>query len=778
MARAAAGAILTAIAACLAQGASLRSVQVVDREYLMVHVVDGEVEHKDDGKGEKAFTPQGHPRNKCRVVSYGRGLEVGAAVAPSNWKLASSDDADYAGAGANPSACHRKTKVNGHAEMEWVNNDYRYECTFEHWIYLKLPRPLKQGKSYTLSVAPAVGTDDKTARFTFDIFQSRTEALHTNLVGFLPETRSKAVDLYIWMGDGGARDYRSFEGNKVFLYDVKTKRSREVGSVQFWKENTDGDVNRHNLTRSSVWIADVVGDVEPGTYRVAVDGVGCSQDFEVRADIYHDPYKVSVQGFYYMRIGEPIRNDIRPVPRQPRYIPGKDPANTTVYRTTMHPYHPEWSKFVGGDKWDRPDAWKRFRKEGNPTNPNAWGGHSDAFDWDRHLGHVSIIYDMLLPFILCDGAQKEDDLDIGESGNGIPDLLDEARNEVDFWLRLRDGDGYSHGLTNPNKKNELYQAAPTAIAAWANATNAAMLADCFRIAGNRKLMGYYRDEAVKAYRHADGLRDKMLDRTQGVGESTMRGRDFKMTAAVYLYNVTGRREYEDVVEAESVCRRPDVVLDDHKNLNQIWATAGYLKTPREVHYPDLRETMKVAIIQQAWVFEAGECERRPSRRATHKDVGWFPTIQNVHASLIAHAVAEGPFEKAFFLNAAILEADYGLGRNPMNMVQMTTATTELENLRSVQGAFTTGRNDGSPGLHPGHTPYMNLHDWGGHMTMARPSRLHSKCYPGNFTRTWPVGEGYFNTRWIYAHNEFTPQQTMRGKMAMYGYLYGIFEAGR
>ena len=115
----------------------------------------------------------------------------------------------------------------------------------------------------------------------------------------------------------------------------------------------------------------------------------------------------------------------------------------------------------------------------------------------------------------------------------------------------------------------------------------------------------------------------------------------------------------------------------------------------------------------------------------------------------------------------------------LNMIQMTTATTELAAKRSVQGAYTSGRNDGSPGMHPGHTPYMNLYDWGkGGMTMGRPTKLTEKCYPRGFTKTWPHGEGYFNTRYVYAHNEFTPQQTMRGKMALYGYLYGIGIQGK
>jgi hypothetical protein len=43
----------------------------------------------------------------------------------------------------------------------------------------------------------------------------------------------------------------------------------------------------------------------------------------------------------------------------------------------------------------------------------------------------------------------------------------------------------------------------------------------------------------------------------------------------------------------------------------------------------------------------------------------------VHPLCIAHAISDIPAEKEKLLRAMILEADYSLGRNPMNMVQMT-----------------------------------------------------------------------------------------------------------
>jgi hypothetical protein len=741
------------------EAAKVSSVSVLDRDYLVVHVLDGEVVH-NEGVGEtvRRFTPE---------------LDAAAAVQTGSWTLMSADDASYGSAGQHPLACHRKKKLSGHAQMEWVDasGDYRYEYTYQHWIYLKLPSPLQQGASYTLEIAPAVNGDVATASLTFDVFKTRSEAVHVNLVGYAPDAAHKAADLYHWMGDGGARSYSAFVGNTVYVYDVEAEQAYPAGQVAYWKPG-GLDVFWYNFTRSPVWRADFDFD-GPGTYRLVIDGVGSSQDFRIARDVYAEPFRVSLRGFFYMRVGQESATGIQPPPRSPLFLPGVSPPTTTVYLTDMQPWHPDWSAFTNGDPWDQPDKWAPYRKAGNPTNPNAWGGHADAADWDRHLGHVSIIYDMLLPYILTGGAIGDDATGIAESGNGIPDLLDEARNEVDFWLRLRDGEGYSHGLTNPNRStNELYQAGPTAMAAWANAANAAMLADGFRVAGLTRLMVSYRDAAIAAYAHASGLANQMLDQAQNVGDSKIRGRDLKMTAAAFLYNVTGDQVWEAVVNAESVCASGPAELENG-NRNQVWATAGYLLTQRRVNYPTLWADMKAAVTDEARRKEASLSGVRPSRRATDDRTGYFRTAQNVQRTMIAHAVAESAADEEYFHKALALEADWGLGRNPLNYIEMSTAWTSLASKRSIESMYTSGLDDGVAGVHPGHTPYLNLDDWYPAMVMGTPSRLYENGYPADFKKTWPVAEGCFDSPWVWAHSEFTPQQTMRGKTALYAYLYGL-----
>ena len=403
-------------------------------------------------------------------------------------------------------------------------------------------------------------------------------------------------------------------------------------------------------------------------------------------------------------------------------------------------------------------------------NPAAWGGHSDAADWDRHAGHVSIIYDLLLPYILSNGAIDDDDLGIAESGNGIPDIIDEARYEVDFWLRLRDGEaGYSFGLNNPTEDHlTMYQAGAHPYMAWVNAANCAMLADCFRIAGMDALVAYYRDQAIVAWRAAS---EQGLDFAYGIGNGRTRGRDLKMMAAAFLYNVTGDRHYEEQMALESVVAGPTSELDNPRSHCQYWGTAAYLMCGQNewqpIHYPELLANMRASVLWEAVEKNVRPSEQRPTRRSTDVAYSWFQATQMVHPLCIAHAASSDAAERERLLKAMLLEADYGLGRNTMNMVIMTGLGS-----RCPEQIFTSGRNDGVPGVHPGHTPYMNAGAWG-RGYQADPMWYATKGYPA--WEEWPHAEALWPARYCYSNNEFTPQQTMRGKMLLLGYLYSLRE---
>lgn len=748
--------------------AKLVEVRVVDKDYLMLFIMDGEVVFRDDATGESAYTGHDFAEGDDWIVRFGDSLNVVAAGDLNSWTIRSSKDKNYGKKGVNPEAVFRKSKVN-HTTHDW-------KYSMDHWIYLKLPSSLKEGVEYTLMIDEATNSDQKSVNFAFDVSSGLSEAIHVNMIGYTPQSPVKSADLYLWMGDGGVRDYSSFVGNDVYIYNVSSKKKEKVGEVSFWKEVTDTEAHGRNLTGSPVWNVDFTGFNEPGTYRLIVEGVGCSREFEISDMAFFEPYKFSVRGYYYMRIGED-RMDMVPVPRRPLFIPGQDPEGFTVYLTDLHPFLPEWREHRG-DTWDEPHFkpaaesmfWKR-RLPGNPTNPNAKGGHSDALDWDRHLAHVSNIYDLLLPYFLSGGSLNDDNLDIGESGNGIPDLIDEARNEVDLFLSLRVGDGYAHGLTNPtSERTMMFQAGATNMAAWANAANCAMLAECFRISGHKELERYYTDEAIKAYRYAENEKEQMIDLKQDIGDGVMRGRDFKMMAAAFLYNVTGDPQWEEIMAAESVVKNGLSNIEDRKNGVQLWGTAAYLFTPQKRNHPGLYENMKASTHSGAAEHNVQHMELRPSRRSSNDN--YWQTPHNLHQVILAHAISDDAAEKAVYEKAMVLEADWGLGRNPSNTVEMTGLGE-----RHIVNCYTSGRNDGTPGLHPGQTPYNNLDPWGRGKIHngSNPHWFTEKCYPEWKAGGWPHQEGFFNSRYIWANGEFTPRQTMRGKMALLGYLHSIYK---
>ena len=761
--------------------------KVIDKDYLMVHFRDGEVHYRDNGTGTSAYLGHSFAEGDDTLLVFGERLKVDEAQKAGLWKISSTDDKTFSA--TQPLNVWRKSKP--------MNTDNTLKSELDHWLFLQLPQPMKQGRTYTVTIPKGIGADKESVTVCFDIWNAQSEAVHVNIMGYSPAEALHAADLYQWLGDGGQRDYKAWEGRKVWLYQVNTKKKQSVGTVKFWKQAAaaDKEAGGKNLIGTDVWNIDFKG-ATPGCYRLVVEDVGCSMDFEIGGEVYYEPYRYSVRGYYYMRLGEPIDpKHVWPVPRQPQFIPETDPKGFTVYKTDFHPWSPGWRE-LRTDVWDEPhfkplkaSIFWQHRLPGNPVNTEVKGGHSDAFDWDRHLAHVSNIYDMLSPYILTNGRLTEDALGIRESGNGIPDLIDEARNEVDFFLSIRDGEAYSQGVTNPCADwSVMFQAGCTTMAAWANAANCAVLGEAFRLMRNDdysaadSLRQYYTDEAIKAFRFASRQQNQQLDDLQDIGSMQMRGRDFRQLAAAFLYNLTGDEQWEKIMAEESMIKNGQSLLfnkgrqgffgigvtnqfnDRDIPFCQLWAAAAYLTCPHPRHYADLYQNLKTSINAQAEDYNISHVAERPSRRAAN-DSRW-QVSQNLQLVMLAHYIADKNRKKQLE-RVMYTEAGWALGRNPGNIVEMTGLGE-----RHITDVYTTGRNDGEPGTHPGQTPFNGTETWspnnGGDARI-----LLNRCYPAWNDGGWPRQESYFNQRYMWVNGEFTPRETMRGKMALLGYLYAI-----
>ena len=750
-----------------AMATKLVGLHVLDKDYLMIQFRDGEVHYRDSGTGKSAYLGHSFAEGDDTLFVFGERLNTEKAQNADLWMITSKNDKSFKK--LRPEVVWRKSKP--------MNVDHTLTGELDHWLFLKLPKSMRQGCTYQVTIPKELNADQTTASVCFDIWNAQSEAVHVNIIGYHPAQANKAADLYQWLGDGGSRDYRAWEGRAVYLYQVDTHKKEKVGSVKFWKPNSayKEEAGEKNLVGTDVWNIDFK-NAAPGRYRLVVEDVGCSMDFDISDKVYYEPFRYSVRGYYYMRLGEPIDTPrVTPIPRQPRFVADEDPKGLKIYVTDLHPWHPDWRK-LQGDVWDEPhfkapeaSAFWQHRLEGHPTTKGAIGGHSDAMDWDRHLAHISNIYDMLLPYILSGGKLNEDQLGIRESGNGIPDLIDEARNEVDFFLSIRDGEAYSQGVTNPSADwTVMFQAGCTTMAAWGNAANCAMIAEAFRVAGIDSLKNYYTQEAIKAFRFASKQEKQQLDDHQDIGSISMRGRDFRQMAAAYLYNLTGDREWEKIMIEGSVIKSdktPLFVRDWHNGYYQVWAAAAYLTCPYERHDLQFYENLKSSIKAHAASYNIDRAKQRPSRRAA-TDTRW-QTSQNMQLVMMAHYLAKDKAERQQLEDVLYTEASWSLGRNPGNIVEMTGLGK-----RHITDVYSTGRNDGEPGTHPGQTPFNGTETWspdnGGDARL-----LTNKCYPSWNDGGWPRQESYFNQRYFWVNAEFTPRETMRGKMGLMAYLYAI-----
>jgi endoglucanase len=164
-------------------------------------------------------------------------------------------------------------------------------------------------------------------------------------------------------------------------------------------------------TGDSVQIADFTKLQEAGTYYLEVPGVGRSWTFSIRPDVFLHTYYLAMRAFYGQRCGTAV--DLGPE------FPG--------YRHAACHLKGEFHSSSG--------------KQGERDNVGGW---HDAGDYGRYVVNSGITTGTLLWTWEMYGTKvKSVKLNLPESGNGTPDILNEARWNVEWMLKMQDEDGGS-----------------------------------------------------------------------------------------------------------------------------------------------------------------------------------------------------------------------------------------------------------------------------------------------------------------------------------------------
>jgi len=739
--------------------AKLVTISAVDNQCLVIHWQDGMVEYNwdDHTSGSCNGWDFLHTENwhlcpdKDQYIPFGLPLNTTLAQQPGTFMITSEGDSNYGEPGKQPIKIHRKSKV-------WEAAHDERKPVMHHWIYLELPSPLQRGKSYRLEMDENLNSGENLKIFNYDEFTSESPAIKISNIGYQKDAVHKSADVYLWMGDGGKRDFRRFTGAPWHLYDVRSEEIVHSGKLNFRMQNRPEPGVEFDLTGADVWECDFSAFNKAGQYRLVIEGMGCSPVFEIGTNQFAEPFKVAMQGMFYQRMGcdEKPAGDF-PYSRRPLFKQGVEPDGFQVFISKKD--------MVTGKN---PDDRNYYSEELTGEIAEAtWGGWSDAYDNDQRPVNFICVFDILLTYYLNPQAFSDNHLYIPETGNGIPDIIDEALWQIDWWLRMRDSKGgYLTGLTNIRPpENVNYAGAPNAWQGWCVAAASAMAADCFRLAGNKELQTQYTDAALEAYNRAMAQADKMMD----VDVSGLRGRDLKMTAAAFLFNLTGDQKFEDVVNQESVAINPDAQIRNPGTCEQQYGSVGYIFSPHKVKYTALQSSMKNIIIRQAKDDYLAKMESSPTKAARwlNKWEGMVQTSNEMSLVAIAHKISQDAAEKTLFEKGLYAETEWTLGRNPLGLIQMTGFGE-----RSITQTFAPGRRDGYPGVTPGWTPYMCRDGWNNQDDIHFCEWYTNRNYPRN-KEVWPYGEHFWNSRYSVPNSEATPQQTFRQKIVLYGYLYSM-----
>ena len=287
-----------------------------------------------------------------------------------------------------------------------------------------------------------------------------------------------------------------------------------------------------------VWHFDFSVITEPGTYYVLDNEKNLkSYEFNISEDVYNEVLKHAVRTFYYQRVG---------FKKEAKYA-GEAWADEASHI---------------GDLQDK-NCRSFFDKENPLTEKDVSGGWYDAGDYNKYTSWTADYVVELMKAYLENTEVWTDDYNFPESGDGIPDLLDEAKWGIDHLLRLQQEDGSvlsivdeSHASPPSAAKEPSYYGTPNTSAALNTAAAFAISSKVYRSFSMNEYADTLLKRALKAWDWAEENPNVLFNNNHrdynsiGLGAGRMEVGDYgrsmiKLEAACFLFEATGSIKFRD-----------------------------------------------------------------------------------------------------------------------------------------------------------------------------------------------------------------------------------------
>lgn len=287
-----------------------------------------------------------------------------------------------------------------------------------------------------------------------------------------------------------------------------------------------------------VWRFDFSAVTTNGTYYILdVEKNVRSFSFKIGEAVYEEVLKQAVRTFFYQRAG------------YEKSVPFADPA---------------WADGAShlGPLQDT-EARLYNQKNNAQTERDLHGGWYDAGDYNKYTSWTAnYVVDMLKAY-LENPVAWGDDYRLPDSGNGIPDLLDEVKWGLDFLQRMQNENGsvlsivsLAHASPPSSATGQSLYGPATTSATQNTASALALAATVFQSLEMEEYAGQLRAAAEKAWDWSEANTNTLFynndasSGSAGIGAGQQEEDDYtrdmgRLEAACYLFEATGAAKYRD-----------------------------------------------------------------------------------------------------------------------------------------------------------------------------------------------------------------------------------------
>ncbi len=451
--------------------------------------------------------------------------------------------------------------------------------------------------------------------------------------------------------------------------------------------------------------------------------------------------------------------------------------------TRPRPFHPDDGLKVYASKTPLMDTGNGLnQKDSNFGNlvkgktdeivPDAWGGYMDAGDWDRRIQHLKCTRLFLELAEMFPEYFASLPLNIPESGNGLPDIVNEALFNLDCYRRMQLPDGGIRGgiesSEHPRRGEASFQEsltvmtyAPDVFSSYVYAGVAARAAR-WLARGDAQRAAVYRESALKAMQWAETDREREeKDYLMAKHPAVCDARNY---AAAELFCLTGEAKWNELFLTTTLFRKPGATITmNWDSLDQADSAWVYARSEK----PGTDESVK-ANCRQVIVAEADDrvacVERTGFRWVKHN---YAPVVFGALSSpeaCVNVVRAHDLTGNSKYLRAAVLACQTGAGANPVNMCYTTGLGSKYPK-HPLQIDHRITHQSPPPGITVG-GPMDN--------TTQAPKDLFIGQFAGRVFcpawNEWPAIEAYWDVFWDPLVCEYTVHKPMAGNAYVWGYL--------